>query len=136
MAKAVGIKLPNGKIVSSTRANMGKMARDRGEKISIIPKQGKTKPAKKTPVKSRHAEATEQEIETPKLSELFRDKVPKRAPAVTSSAAWPPQIGPPEMTLDQISSQGLFVVGRSLGERRAREDMAASTAGRKRNKGY
>ena len=34
VAKAIGIKLPNGTIVSSTRANMENMARDKGEKIS------------------------------------------------------------------------------------------------------
>ena len=100
VAKAVGIKLPSEKIVSSTRANMEKMARDRGENISVIPKQGKVKPAKETPIKSRPAETMEQEIATPKSSELFRVKIPKRVPAVTSSAAWSPQVGPPELTLD------------------------------------
>ena len=69
VAKAVGINLASGKIVSSTRANMEKMTRDWGEKISIISKQEKAKPEKKTPVKSRHAETTEQEMETPKSSE-------------------------------------------------------------------
>ena len=69
VAKAVGINLASGKIVSSTRANMEKMTRDWGEKISIISKQEKAKPDKKTPVKSRHAETTEQEMETPKSSE-------------------------------------------------------------------
>ena len=48
VAKAVGIKLPSGKIVSYSRANMEKMARGRGENISVIPKQGKAKPAKET----------------------------------------------------------------------------------------
>ena len=122
VAKAVGIKLPSGKIVSSTKANMEKMARDRGENISVIPKQGKAKSAKETPIKSRAAETTEQEVEAPKSSELFRGKIPKRTPAVTSSAAWPPQVGPPELTLDQISPEELHRGYSSLVDRLEKEE--------------
>ena len=98
MAKAIEIKLQNETIVSSTRANMDYMAKDKVEKISIKPKQGKTKPAKGTPVGSQQTEPTEPEI--PVSDDLLRGKIPKQVPAVTGGATWPPQVQPPELTLD------------------------------------
>ena len=107
VAKAIGIKLRSGTIVSSTRANMENMARDKGEKISGKPKQGKT---------------TESEIEIPESTNFFRGKISKRAPAVTSSAAWPPQVGPPELTRDQISPKELHRGYASLINRLGKEE--------------
>ena len=54
---------------------MENMARDKGETISIQPKQGKTKLAEETPVRFQKTEPTDQKI--PKSSDLFSCQIPQ-----------------------------------------------------------
>ena len=82
VAKAVGIKTPSGIIVTSTKANVEAMVRDKGERLVV-------------------QVGAEKQLEDPyRSADLFKGRIPKKAPETIVKAVWPPQVGPSELTKD------------------------------------